>query len=256
MNLRSLQQNFAHALLDPENRFEVELHCGIVSDQFRAQDRLQIYKNNVLFSLVEVLSVTYPITKQLIGDEAFEQLAKRNVRDFPPTSAVLSEYGEHFVSTVSTVASVTESVPYLTDIIDYEWKLDQLRRSRKSQANAALVPVEHFRELSPLKQAQARFELSNNVLLFASPWAVFDIVDAVNNEQFDNVDIAVSQKGILHRGSDGVQGLALESDTYSLLEQVSQSVSVTEINPQYLHHLPTAIANRWITHIQIAPQTH
>ena len=60
MNLATLQSQFAKAL----HYQALGEDCDIASDEFTADERMQIYRNNFIVSLSEVLSATYPIDRK------------------------------------------------------------------------------------------------------------------------------------------------------------------------------------------------
>jgi hypothetical protein len=247
MRLADIQANFSHALLDTENRFEVEFHCGIVSDQFRAADRLQIYKNNVMFSLVDVLAACYPLTKAIVGDLAFEQLAKRSIREHPPTQADTSQYGEHFGHTVAKVRSVIETAPYILEVIRFEWHGDRLRH-QNYDGNARLYAIQTFGQLPPEKQQQAKIQLSESVALFESDWAVVDIHNAIKTDNYEDLNLNAHQCVVIAREGKQLISTVIDEQTYRVLQTLNQRVAITSLSPEQLTLLPTFIANAWIAH--------
>lgn len=63
MKLATLQDQFAKAL----HYQALGDDCDIASGQFTADERMQIYRNNFIISLGEVLSATYPMVEELLG---------------------------------------------------------------------------------------------------------------------------------------------------------------------------------------------
>ncbi|MEZ8386756.1 DNA-binding domain-containing protein, partial [Vibrio splendidus] len=95
-SLTNVQSEFANALRYQNNGE----HCDIVSDHFTDEQRIQIYRNNFVISLSEVLAATYPLTEMLVGEECFQQMARQHVLSYPSTSGDVSGYGEHFEQTI------------------------------------------------------------------------------------------------------------------------------------------------------------
>ena len=86
-----VQAEFAAALLDAERPVPAGLCAWNGSDPAR---RFAVYRNNVIVSLVAALADTFPVLRQLVGDEFFDAMAGLYVRAHPPTSPVLAHYGE------------------------------------------------------------------------------------------------------------------------------------------------------------------
>ena len=52
---------------------------GIVSANFKANEVMNIYRNNYYHTLTDALSATYSCVKRLVGNEFFEFLAKNYI---------------------------------------------------------------------------------------------------------------------------------------------------------------------------------
>ena len=92
MNLATLQSQFAKAL----HYQALGEDCDIASDEFTADERMQIYRNNFIVSLSEVLSATYPMVEALLGKECFEQMARQHVLTWqvlPSNNSTKVRYG-------------------------------------------------------------------------------------------------------------------------------------------------------------------
>lgn len=105
------------ALLDPAAPLPVGLHTWNGSDP---QVRFNVYRNNVIVSLIEALRDTYPVCAQLVGDEFFRHMARQFVRQHMPNSPVLVRYGIEFAGFIESLEEA-HSVPYLGDVARLEW---------------------------------------------------------------------------------------------------------------------------------------
>lgn len=110
------QADFAAALLDPT------LACpdGLVA--WNGSDpaaRLAVHRNNVVSSLIDALADTFPVTQELVGTEFFRAMASLFVRQCPPRSRVLAQYGDRFADFIDGFAPA-RSVPYLSDVARLE----------------------------------------------------------------------------------------------------------------------------------------
>src|SRR5688572_10290199 len=73
VRLADLQAAYRGYLLTGDS---TPLTSQIVADSFDGPERLAIYRNNFLISLVEALKANFPVTLQLLGKEFFEQAAR------------------------------------------------------------------------------------------------------------------------------------------------------------------------------------
>lgn len=129
-----VQAEFAAALLDAERPVPAGLCAWNGSDPAR---RFAVYRNNVIVSLVEALGDTFPVVKQLVGDEFFAAMAGMHVRAHPPTSPVLAHYGAGFAGWLEHFAPA-QAVPYLPDMA----RLEFARVQAYHAADAAPLPAE------------------------------------------------------------------------------------------------------------------
>ncbi len=100
---------FAAALLDPA----LPPPCGL------PERRFAIYRNNVVFGLIEALGARFPVCRRLLGAECFDAGAALFARQTPPRSPVLLEYGEGFAEFLEAFPPFAE-FDYLGDMARFE----------------------------------------------------------------------------------------------------------------------------------------
>ena len=89
----SFAATFAPALLDPA--------CAtppvVTGPNGRAAGkRYDVYRNNVTVSLIDALAAIYPAVQRITGTDFFRAMARFHVRESPPASPLLFEYGRGF----------------------------------------------------------------------------------------------------------------------------------------------------------------
>lgn len=92
----------------------------IVSDGLPAKTRLQVYRNTFFGTLTKALRLSYPAVNHLVGDAFFESAAHTFIRDHPPTSAYLDEYGASFPGFLADFEPAA-GIPYLPDVARLDW---------------------------------------------------------------------------------------------------------------------------------------
>lgn len=125
---------FAAALLDPDRRLPAGLVAWNGSDVTR---RFAVYRNNVTVSLVDALGETFPVVRQLVGEDFFRAMARTYVRTHPPASPVLALYGEGFGTWLAGFEPV-QALPYLPDMA----RLEYARVAAYHAADAAPLSAE------------------------------------------------------------------------------------------------------------------
>lgn len=161
--------DFAAALLDPEAALPAGLVVWNGSDPAH---RFAVYRNNVTSALSDVLADSFPVTQQLVGEEFFRAMARVFLRRSPPSSPMLSAYGEGFPAFVEDFAPA-RAVPYLADVARLEW----LRLRALHAADAAPPkPDEIARALAdPDRLPGLRLRLHPAAGVIRSPHAVMSL---------------------------------------------------------------------------------
>ena len=84
---------FTQALLDSKRNVPegVTDYSGRVSLK-----RFNIYRNNVIVSLMEAMEAAYPSLKVIMGEENFARVSRNYVVRHPPSTPVMMEFGSEF----------------------------------------------------------------------------------------------------------------------------------------------------------------
>jgi hypothetical protein len=97
------------------------LPTGITAlDPSEAEQRFNVYRNNVMVSLTEALNARYPVIRRLVGDAFFGAMARVFIEHHKPTSPVLQEWGKEFAIFLDRFSPLKE-YPYLGDVARIEY---------------------------------------------------------------------------------------------------------------------------------------
>ncbi|AUV84750.1 HvfC/BufC N-terminal domain-containing protein [Vibrio campbellii] len=240
MNLATLQSQFAKAL----HYQALGEDCDIASDEFTADERMQIYRNNFIVSLSEVLSATYPMVEALLGKECFEQMARQHVLTYPLEEGNVAHYGEGFQDTIMQFSQVIAQAPYSPEVARFEWHIDLARQAQYEQSNAAeLKQLAALGEVSEEQQPALILHLKKGCRSFDSSYAVFDLFGAIQTGQFEQLNINQLQQGVISIQANG-EALchALDANVFQLLQCLEQQLSLSEIPEVLLAHLNSIMA--------------
>ena len=246
-SLADVQSEFANAL-----RYQNDgEHCDIVSDHFSDQQRIQIYRNNFVISLSEVLVATYPLTEMLVGEECFQQMARQHVLSYPSTSGDVSGYGKHFEQTIQAFPAIMEAAPYLSGVARYEWQKDSLAR-------LACATPPHQQPLSCLasvpqeRQGALVFHIKGSITLFDSYYAVIALEHAIYQQQLNGLDINRAEFGIVIRAENSqLESHSLIKECHQLLIELQSGKALGQVTPSLLQHLNAVMAPNVISGFSI-----
>lgn len=134
----SAQAGFATALLDAARPVPAGLRAWNGSDPAR---RFAVYRNNVAVALTQALADTFPVVKQLVGDDFFAAMAGVYLREQPPRSPVLAHWGDGFADWLAGFAPA-RALPYLADMA----RLERARVAAWHAADARALSEPALRE--------------------------------------------------------------------------------------------------------------
>lgn len=160
---------FAAALLDPERPAPPGLVSWNGSDPAQ---RFAVYRNNVTTSLIDALSETFPVVRQLVGEGFFRAMAREFVRRSPPRSPVLAWYGDLFADFVAAFPPAA-GLPYLADMARLEYAR-VLAFHAADVAPAALADVAACLA-EPVMLPSLRLQLQPSLRLIDSPFAIVSL---------------------------------------------------------------------------------
>jgi hypothetical protein len=169
---------FAAALLDPA----LPPPCGL------PERRFAIYRNNVVFGLIEALGARFPVCRRLLGAECFDAAAGLFARKTPPRSPVLHEYGEGFAEFLETFPPFAE-FDYLGDMARFEAALG---RASYAADGTPLAPA-LLANLTPDELARCTLTLHPSLEIIASRRPVLSIWRAHQGDE--PPEIATLERG-------------------------------------------------------------
>jgi hypothetical protein len=107
---------FSSPLLRPEREIPAQIAGpkgkGVVK-------RYNVYRNNVTVSLIEALAAIYPAVWRITGEEFFRAMARFHIRETPPHSPLLFEYGRDFPAFIAAY-EYARDMPWLADVARIE----------------------------------------------------------------------------------------------------------------------------------------
>lgn len=201
MQLQDLQAEFKDALFSEDN----ELECVIPSSH------LQIYKDNIIVILAQSLKSYYPLIYKLIGDNAFNHLAREYIKHYPSRSSNLHDYGEYLSDFIQSLPYL-DNYPYLPEVAKFEWACHTIYFA----ADAEQFHLDHNNYL----EMYGTLHPASRLISFNYP--ILDIIDLCQGQTEDNIDI--------HKG--GVNLLIIRRDLDIKLAPLSQADHVFLTNIQ------------------------
>jgi len=194
MNLKDLQTNFQHVLLDAEC-----IDAGWVREYTRglsSQDRLGIYHNAYRMRLIDVLLDTFEHTAIYLGDDWFHQLAAAYVQSHHSTYNNIGLYGRKFPRFLAEQLADDKEV---SELALMDWKL----RRAFDGANSAVMTHDDLQHLAAVESGGIRLQPVPTLSISTQHFNTLDIWHAINQDQQppvverlpQTIDILIWRKG-------------------------------------------------------------
>ncbi len=180
--------------------------------------QLEIYREQFFLRHLDVLREDFRSLAYLLGDEAFESLAKAYSSAFPPRSFTLRDLGADLVRFVATMPSWAEDA-LLADLARVEWAFVACFDASSAPALDLLDLVGVCDDAWPF----ARVVLQPTVQRLSLRHAAHGYRLAIRNGEADlDRPAAKPSKVIVFRGPAALQCLDLEPDAYALLAELAR----------------------------------
>lgn len=188
---------FSMPLMDPEQMTP----DGVIGPNGKAADkRYNVYRNNVTVSLIEALCSIYPAVQRLTGVEFFRAMARFHIRETPPTSPLLFEYGHGFPEFIKRY-EYAQSLPWLADVA----RLERAWLDCYHAADAEALDADALARVPPAALAEVTFEQHPAVRIVRSQYSAVSIF-AANREsgEIQPMEADEPQEALITRPDDEV----------------------------------------------------
>jgi hypothetical protein len=216
-NLLELQLQLGRAVLGGDTAALAAAVCG---DGLDPAARLQIYRNHAFATIGAVLEGTFPVVCRLVDKRFFAYAAHEYLREHPPHSRCLVEYGADFADFLAGFEPCKD-LPYLADVARFEWALNTAATVRE----AAPLPTEALAAVPPEKAACLGVRLQPSVRYFASGWSIDTIWQANQRSEVPTVDLARGITSIeIRRDRDTVAWRRLDPGTFAFRTAIADGL--------------------------------
>lgn len=161
--LLEVQHGFARALREADSGGHASR--WLQGDADSIEQRLTIYRDNVVASATKALAAAHPVLRRVVGAEAFDGLVRSYQELRPSSSGDLNDYGADFAS-VLVASPRTRSMPCLPDLARLEWLV---HRAYGAEDAKAWDPAE-LASLEPERQDSIRFDWAAGTAVFESAY--------------------------------------------------------------------------------------
>jgi hypothetical protein len=193
---------FAAALFDPLAPVPAP-----ITQKGTSQKRFDVYRNNVIISLLEALGDAFPSVRAIAGEQNFSRIARDFIALSPPKTAMMQAFGEEFPSFLKNYTPLKKSL-FLADLALAERMWLEAYHARDEEP----LGPEAFSSI-PAKQVPGLIFLSHPATRLAvSRYPVADLFRARECWPVHGLDLASSQTMLITRPFLSVMTATIESD--------------------------------------------
>jgi hypothetical protein len=217
---------------------------GIRGDGLDPAERLRIYRNHAFATLGHVLEGTFPVVCRLVDKRFFAYAAHEYLREHPPQSRCLVEYGADFADFLAGFEPCKD-LPYLADVARFEWALNIAATARV----ASPLKIEVLAGIAPEGASLLKISLQPSVSYFASGWPIDAIWLANQQKEVRPVDLTNGGTTVeIRRADEGFSWQQLASGVFAFRRALAEgfalgtAAATAAVDPAFdlaaaLHHL-------------------
>jgi hypothetical protein len=218
--LLDLQSKFAEALASADGR---PLEGLVATRGFSTGERLSVYRNNHVSTLLRTVELTFPVLRRLLGADDFHALAVHYIGAVPSLSGNLNDYGDQF-SAIMRDHPVLRGRDHLVDVAGLEWARQEVYLA----ADCAPMDLAHLAGLPPESYGALRFDLSPSTRLVACDWNVTALLAAPGEQDADWRPVRQDTGVLVARRDEDIELLPLDPDEFKFLKAIDTGHSLAE----------------------------
>jgi hypothetical protein len=167
LSLADAQLRIRHAVVDGDTAAIAPLLSGGNAPE----RRLAIHQRHYRSSLMAAMRTKFPATAWLLGTPFLDEAARQFIRQHPPATPCIAEYGEEFPRFLSTHPGAAR-MPYLYSFAELEWHLGQVAIAVERLALA----FETFSRFDVNTLMDTRLALQAGLRYLYASWPVDDLM--------------------------------------------------------------------------------
>jgi len=202
-----------------------------------AAQQLDIYRGSVVSGMIGALAETYPVCKQLVGNDFFDSMVEKYVLQTPSIHPDLNVYGGTLAEFIDEFKPV-DGLSYLSDVARLEWLWSQAF----SAGNEGGVLLDELAYISEYDMPSVVFIMSQGAGLLQSNYPV-DVIWKMHRapEENQSETINLDQGGvklIVWRENLDIKIEAVENISWVFLILVQQQKDFASICERILQDYP------------------
>lgn len=213
----------ATTLVDDAGATDIATEIAAGNERLSPVEQVDIYREQFFLRHIDALRDDFRSIEHLLGDEAFEELARAYLAAHPPTSFTLRDLGHAMEAFVARTAPWS-SDPLVADLARTEWAFveafDAPSAPPLDPASLARIPEDAWPAVRiALQPAMQRLALGH---------AAHDYRLAVKKDEHPERPEPAPWFVVVYRGPEALQFIDVEPEAFALLEELARGTPLGE----------------------------
>ena len=197
-----------------------EIVADIQGDGLDPRARVGIYRNHAFATLGASLQNIFPVVCRLVDERFFAYATHEYVRQHPPHSRCVAEYGADFADFLAAFEPC-KALPYLADVARFEWAL----HSAATMREVAPLPPHALAAVPAKRAAYTTLRLQPSLSYISSPWPIDAIWQANQEAEVSVVDLTTGGASLqIRRAGDAVAWVRLDPATFAFRKALADGL--------------------------------
>lgn len=236
MKLQDIQDSFQAHIIRRDNVIEDNFSHLYKTGHVPLEDRLKVYRDNIVGGLAANLIETFPTIKALCGADFTLSLLRSYIRENLPQSGCLEDYGADIADFIEEFPPAAP-LPYLGDMARFDWAMSACEYAADDQA---MQP----RELQSITDMDhATLNLRSSVHLVSSKFPILKIRHYAHDPHHHRKDPPSLESGpeyvMVYRPYLKAEYVALTKEEFVFLSGIQKGQNIQKILGTLLSEYPT-----------------
>jgi hypothetical protein len=196
--LAETQLGFSEAVVLGDSQHVGSLSSLLVGGR-RPEKRLIVHQRNYRQSLVDAVLIKFPATGWLLGTQFLTEIATRFIRECPPQTPCIAEFGAGFPEFLSKCPAAARA-PYVTDFAELEWCVGKVAIA----VGGIPVTLEELSFIEAEALPDTLLELQPGLHYLSALWPVDELMELYLSETVpEHLEFSPAEVHIEVRGARG-----------------------------------------------------
>lgn len=204
------------------------------SKNLSAAERIGVYAGMYFGRLVDCLRNDYPVLLKILGEDAFEDLARDFVIKYPSRSFTLNKLGAKMPAYILKAIPVKQNRAFLFDVAQVERAIEEVFDAPEEKP----LNMDSLLSIKPEKWLAMTLQVSQALRLFACKYPVNDFIEAAKTGDTPEIPKRGKSWLAVYRNNYSVWRLNIDHWQYEMLNALQRGDTLGDAVEQAMQVMP------------------